>query len=475
MRKIATSPRAFIVACLAASCVCAATAPPASAQDSIWKGGAGNWSDNNWNGGVPTSASNVFIDGGKNVISTVTVDVANAVGSTLTLDSDDTLAFNSIGVLTVSGSAALNGTTNLNLGTLTLNGVSTNAGTLSISTDSFTIAGHQFILDIGVLGGTGSLNNTGIIQGSGNVNIALTNAGAISATDPNNSLVLTSNVNNALGMLNGAGGTLLLDGSVVTGGSLSGEIGAESGAALNGGTFQTASLTAGSTLGIQGPVTLAGFVILGNGATLNGSGSLSVPLTGGLAVASGATATLSVNASGTGTGGQIFGGASGSSALVLDGATLSHVLLQGQFTAQNGAALNNASFQSASLTSGSTLNIQGTVDVNSSLSLGDGSKLIGTGNLSNFGSISVQPGATATISVNVTGPTGQLIGDRAVRAPWFSTESQSRAIRFRVNSLLRTAPFSTSAPSSSHHLPRVQRLAFRAPLSLTMGFRWATT
>jgi hypothetical protein len=147
MRKIVTSSRTFILACLAACCVCVATVPSASAQNSIWKGGAGNWSDNNWNGGVPTAASNVFIDGGKNIVSTVTVDITNAVGATLTLDSDDTLAFDSIGALSLSGSVALNGTTNLNLGTLTLNGPSTNSGTISMSTDSVTFAGHHLILD----------------------------------------------------------------------------------------------------------------------------------------------------------------------------------------------------------------------------------------------------------------------------------------------------------------------------------------
>lgn len=390
----------------------AIAALPTSAQSSIWKGGTGNWNDNNWNGGVPTASSSVFIDGGKNVASTVTVNVNNTVGTNLTLDSDDTLAFDAIGALTLSGTVALNGTTNLDFGALALNGPSTNSGTLNIATNSVTIGGHTVILNIGVLDGSGTLNNSGTIQGSGSVGIAITNLGTISATDPSNPLALTANINNALGILSGAGATLLLDGAAVTGGSLSGQIGAQNGATLNGGTFQTASLTAGSTLGIQGSVTLGGFLTLGNGATLNGSGSLVAPLTGGLTLAPGATATLSVNVSGPGTG-HVDGGASASSALVLSGATLSNVLLGGQFTAQNGSTFNNATIQSpASLTTGSTLNIQGTVNVNSSFLLADGSTLTGTGllNVGPGGSLGVQSGATATLSVNVGGPLGQLVG-----------------------------------------------------------------
>jgi len=394
-------------------------APAAFAQNNwIWTGHTGVWSQaSNWNvdGEVattaPTATSNVYIDDGSPITSVVTVDVMDATANNLTLDLNDTLAFNRATTLTVNGTAVLNGTTNVNLGELTLDGASTNSDTMTLTMDT---TGE------GILNGSGTLTNTGTIQGAGIVDIALTNSGTIKATHSSNPLTLSANVNNTGGIIGSApGATVTLNGMTVMGGTLSGQIAALNGAMLNNASFGNVGnapvLAAGSTLGIQGTVNVLDSVqfSLGDGASLNGSGTLSTGAHSSITVLPGASATLgALNVTSTG-GGSLFGGSGGNSALILNGTTVSQNTLYGQFTAQNGATLNDANFGTAELTPGSTLAIQGTVNVISTLSLGDGVTLNGSGALSigSAANLNVTPGASATLAVSVDGASnGELQG-----------------------------------------------------------------
>src|SRR5216684_7331335 len=88
------------------------------AQNDIWKGGTGNWSNaSKWSAGVPSGTSNALIDNGNGAASPVTLDI-NGVATNLTIDSDDSLSFNN-GV-SLSIGAAGGGTIN-NAGHLNMN------------------------------------------------------------------------------------------------------------------------------------------------------------------------------------------------------------------------------------------------------------------------------------------------------------------------------------------------------------------
>ena len=234
---------------LAAICVttaCSFLAPAVFAQnDWIWVGKSSVWSQaSNWNvngevaTSAPTATSNVYIDDGSPNVSVVTVDVIDAAANNLTLDSDDTLTFYSNATLTVSGSATLNGTTNIGLGELRLNGPSTNTGTITLSQVLVTLpSGIQVVQSQGQLDGSGTLTNTGTIQGSGRISLSLTNSGLIVASDSSNTLQIFANVNNSGGIVRGFNGTIALQGATVTGGVVDGNIYANNGAVLNGAQF----------------------------------------------------------------------------------------------------------------------------------------------------------------------------------------------------------------------------------------------
>src|SRR5260370_36683159 len=162
--------------------------------------------------------------------SNATLDV-DATVSNLTLDAGNTLTFDQ-NTLTVNGTATLNGTTNLNLGTLTLNGTSFNYGRITLQTFVETVNGQKILEGIGIINGAGTLDNAGTIQGAGRIDLPLLNSGIVSATDPASPLSLSGNVNNLFGILQGDGGTLSLNGSMVTDGIVRGQIAANSGATL---------------------------------------------------------------------------------------------------------------------------------------------------------------------------------------------------------------------------------------------------
>jgi hypothetical protein len=405
---------------------CLSLGSAAFAQTSVWNGGSGNWTDNNWTPAAPISTSNVFIDNGNPVASTVVLNVASATINNLTLDSGDTLTLDPIATLTVNGTASLNGTTNVALGTLTLNGASTNSGTMNLATDSVTILGRTFILDEGVINGAGTLTNTveGKIQGGGTISVALTNAGGtIYATDPNNPLIFTANVNNTGGTIDTPLGSLVLYGSTVTGGIINGNLTGENGATLNNVQLgfeqdSTVNLAAGSTFTIQGTMgSNEGNLKLGNGVTLTGPGTLG---NGGEIIATSGQAIVQVKVNGGGLAGN--GGT-----LVLDGSTVTNGYVIGNLTAKNGATLNGTWFglnpgDIVTLTAGSTLALLGTPKVVGELDLGNGATLTGSGTVMNSapdGSGIIATSGQGIVQVNVTqssesgllGGTGTLVLD----------------------------------------------------------------
>src|SRR5713101_9318373 len=76
----------------------------AFAQNDIWLGGTGFWSDKTkWSVGVPTSINSVFIDNGKTGASPVTINYNGAQCGSLTIDSDDSLTLTDTTIFTVFG------------------------------------------------------------------------------------------------------------------------------------------------------------------------------------------------------------------------------------------------------------------------------------------------------------------------------------------------------------------------------------
>lgn len=289
------------------------------AQTSTWvTGHAGNWNDpTNWSGGVPTATSNVLIDGDSfpDYPSSVTLVLGETeTVANLTLNSDDSLTLNTGSSLTVNGTApssscflacaVLNGKTNVDLGTLTLNTTSLNQGTMSLATSVLIINGHPILLGIGTLNGTGTLENNGTIQGSGNLSPNITNTGTINNND-GYSFFINGNIQNAGGTIEGEvgpnAGSLVLNGSTISGGTilngnLSSTGGTLDGVTLNkAGSTTTTALQANSTLTVgsngvmnQGLLELAaGTVISGPGTLFNqGSPERPAEITGGGTIAS---------------------------------------------------------------------------------------------------------------------------------------------------------------------------------------------
>ncbi len=411
-----TLPRCYSTRLIFVAMVLLLTGSASFAQNSVWNAGSGNWTDNNWTTAAPSSTSNVFIDNGNPVASTVVLNVSATVNN-LTLDPSDTLTLAPNTTLIVNGTATLNGTTNVALGALTLNDASSNSGAINLATETEMSGGQTILVGEGRINGAGTLANTQLIQGAGNIGIALVNSGNVLATDPNRPLGVSGNVNNAGGELAGRSGTLVLNGSTVTSGTVDGNLAGTNGATLNnvlmGAYGIGVSVADGSTLAIQGTVTVTnnGPLKLGNGVTLTGPGTLvnstaPTPLGAGIVAVSG-EATLQVNVTQTaGSGGLIGEGGT----LVLDGSTVSGGFVLGTLAGKNGATLNNLqigvpSAGAVSFANGSTFTVQGTVtNVANALNLGDGVTLTGPGTLVNSNSgeseIIVSEGR-GTLGVNV--------------------------------------------------------------------------
>jgi hypothetical protein len=383
-------------------------APSAFAQTSTWNTGNGAWSaPGNWTGGVPGSTSDVVIGLTTFNFGSPVLDV-NTTVNTLNLGAQASLTFNKLSSLAVNGATTLGGQTNVNEGTLTLDGAAENFGTINLTTQTTTFNGHTVILGEGFLNGTGTLGNAGTIQGAGDVSVAISNLGTIQATDNSNPLTLSGNVTNG-GVIQGNLGTIALGGGTVSGGILKGSF------SSNGGTINHAQLgtittltspgtsfflTSSSTLGIQGTVTNAGGTSLGTGSTLNGGGTATLVNSSGQVIqGNGNNTIIGMNISNAG--GILLGGGGG---LTLNGVLVNGGVVSGQFTPLNGTTVSNAELGSTgtpgsfTLTGGSTLGVQGLVTIGQAVTLGNGVTLNG--------------GGTATLSnpVSITGNGATLIG-----------------------------------------------------------------
>jgi len=322
------------------------------AQTSIWKGNAGDWTDNNWSGGVPTSTSNVYIDGGQTLItSTVTLNVLGTPVNikSITLDAGDSLILDSSSNLVVNGAAEFNGPPEggfgsiipnvVVAGTLTLNGASTNSTAMFLNQQVLVLDGHTFPLSQGDLNGSGSLDNTGIIYGSGTISLgSITNEVGIFATNPDTPLVFSnSNIVNtgsavaissdsldasALGL---GSGSLIFNNSNITGGVVAGT------ATINGGIFTgvntegTIMLNGISVVGgaVGGQVTATNGTVF-NGTTIGafsdagfGGGIVGITFTDGSSVE-----LLGTNTVASGTGGGLTLGAGGAGVTITGTGTL---------------------------------------------------------------------------------------------------------------------------------------------------------
>jgi PEP-CTERM motif-containing protein len=250
-----------------------------------------------------------------------------------------------------------------------------------LSTTSIT---NTNVIDVfGTVSGSGTLVNgstgiIGLLGGTINGSLVLSNAGTIGTASGQSVIGVTVN-QTATGVLApGNGGTLVLDGAHVTGGSISGP-GFLMG--QNGATIQDlnigrpgfanfgVNLAPGSTLGIEGTVTVLSqdFLALLSGAALTGSGTL---VNAGSIGTGDGQSVIGVNVNQTGTGTL---GPRSSTTLVLDGAhvTGGYVNGVGEIVAQNGATLKDLNIGSqivvnnfgGGMNLGGSLGIEGTVTV----------------------------------------------------------------------------------------------------------------
>jgi hypothetical protein len=366
----------------------------------------------NWDNGVPISTSNAVI--GPNLTDHFSVILdTNANVNNLTLGSSgSTLTFNANQTLVVSGTLGtplfateLDGATNINYGTLTLNSSASaglngniNNGTITLATNVFTIAGHTFTLNSGTLSGTGSLENNNLIQGSGTVSLNITNNGTINNND-GGTLSLSGNIQNAGGTIETISGFLNFSNATVTGGTIAGGNMSFQNETLDGVTLSgnPLQLTAGSTITVgSSGLTNNGRLGLGDGVTISGPGTLFNNM--GSLIKGGGTISTNIFNNGTInsisptsplvlqgniTQGDIGSGiAIGSGDLVLDGANVNGGTLTSAgtnfLTAKNGAILTDVTVGQANgtvqLSGGSSLGIFGGITVQGELLLGSGAQ-----------------------------------------------------------------------------------------------------
>ena len=278
--------------------------------------------------------------------------------------------------------------------------VTLNGGTLVIQGTVNNIAASALnLLNNAVLTGSGTLQNNGGIA-------VVTGTIAVNVTQTANGLIDAEGLNSQL----------MLDGATVSGGTLRGNFAAQNGATIKdlniGQGTHGVNLAAGSTLGIEGTVTVSSDSFLGLlGATLNGSGTL---LNVGSILAGLGQSVIAVNVNQTATG--IMSPDNGST-LVLDGAHVTGGSLfgAGTFLAQNGATIQDLNIgrsgsDGVNLGAGSTLGIEGTVTVHSFSFLGLlGATLNGSGTLSNAGEI-IGGAQQNVIAVNVNQTATGIMG-----------------------------------------------------------------
>ncbi len=362
---------------------------------------------NNSGGSVAVSGSTLTTNGG--ISNSGSFELSS--GATLV---DSGLTNNSGGSVTVGAS------------TLTENGVLSNSGSLSLSNGSTATVSGLFTNSSGgsVTVNGSSLSTTGAFANSGSLSLSNGSTGTMGGVFTNNSgasvtvdgstLQTNGGISNAgsVGLSNGASlvNTGLFDN---TGGTLTLNGGGNA-VTANGVTNTNGSITvgAGDTADFRGSgsgrlTNLSGGTLNGGTYTLNGNLFYSTGSDSSTNIQTLSGVTMAVGSSG----GILFGSGSGSNALTQLG-TLenSSLTLTGQSMTINPNG-NHSAFtldpSTLTLSSGSTLNIQGTVNngAGSSIALtGGGNSLAATG-LTNNGTISVGAGDTADFR---NGGAGQL-------------------------------------------------------------------
>src|SRR5713101_8380043 len=227
------------------------------AQNDIWKGGTGNWSNpTKWSAGVPSGTS-ALIDNGNGAASPVALDI-DGHATNLTIDSDDSLSFNNGIFLFIEASGG--GTIN-------------NGGHLNInSTGTLTALDIQSAGGLVTLTGGGALTNVNnTIQGAGqigNTQMGLNNQATINAniggSGANPLIINTAGTSTNTGTMEATnGGTLELQASFNNTGGKIQAVGTNSIVLLNtaGTSFSGGTLTT-SGGGVIGAKTSNGFPIL---------------------------------------------------------------------------------------------------------------------------------------------------------------------------------------------------------------------
>jgi hypothetical protein len=278
----------------------------------------GVWSNSgNWSGGVPNNGGgniyNVFIDNGNPQATTVTFDLSSgATINNLTVDSDDALIISEFTGLTVNGNIS-------NAGQITLYGQAANlvigGSTVTLSGGgTVNLRGSGFIL-AGPMGMT-LINQNNTIQGIGNIELNLINAGTINANlnSVNGTLTISPGpgamVTNT-GMIEATnGGILELFGNFTnTGGTISAGAGSTvefgNNVSITGGTLSTTGNGVIDTVTFSknslNSLTNSGTLVVNDNSTLSLSGTINN--TGTISLASiGNSTFLTISGSATLTG-----------------------------------------------------------------------------------------------------------------------------------------------------------------------------
>jgi len=193
---------------------------------------------------IVTNAANITLSGASSQI--IDQNGANGLANFATNASTGKFTINSGRNFTTAGGFTNNGT--LTIG---------NASTFNSAAGTYTNAGTTSVQSGGTFIGAGTLTSTG----------TFTNAGTLEAATGTTLALKGGSYANTGGTIlaSGAGSQVLLDGTTVTGGTLStassGQMSAENNASLNGSTSPV-TLSSGSSLGV------------GNGQTLKLSGTL---------------------------------------------------------------------------------------------------------------------------------------------------------------------------------------------------------
>jgi fibronectin-binding autotransporter adhesin len=326
-------------------------------------------------GTLAISGIEVAQSGGQVVASNGVVELVNGgqisggtVTSTLGGAVDVTNSTSGLTNVTNSGQINIVGGSNLDVsGTLTNNGtITVNSNSSSSSEMSFsgvTLSGTGAIVlnysgANAIIAGTLTQDAGHTISGYGEITASLTNDGVVNANALNQTLSLTSNMNNNLTLEATGGGTLALGGTNVhvTQGT-SGEILASNGVVdlinsdnVAGGTLNTSSggiiqVTNSSGAGLSGDPTNSGILNIVGGSGLNVSGNLTN------------NGTITVNSDDSSNSTLTFTGTtlSGSGTIVLNGPT-AQAVLAGALNQSSGNTISGFGEITASLTNNGLVN-----------------------------------------------------------------------------------------------------------------------